>query len=89
MSSVKILKRRDGTNFRYSLTYLDSASVAILEIDEGDPNDPYAKREPTRRVAVANVAHIDELQDWCDEWNKANEDTQAEWPESVLINPPE
>ena len=73
-----ILKRRDGGGFRYSLTYLDSANVAVLEIDNGDPNDPHAKREPTRRLCVANVSHIDELQERCDEWNAANEQRQRE-----------
>lgn len=74
-----ILKRRDGSNFRYSLTYLDSANIAILETDNGDPTAPHAKREPTRRLCVANVSHIDELQERCDEWNADNEQRQREW----------
>lgn len=79
MKATPILERRKGWNFRFSLTYLDSANVAVLEIDNGNPNDPHAKREPTRRLCVANVSHIDELQERCDEWNKDNEQQQAEW----------
>ena len=86
MSGFTILKRRDGANFRYSLTFLDSANVAILETDSGNPNDLHAKREPTRRLCVANVSHIEELQDKCDKWNEVNADRQAEWPASVLCN---
>lgn len=86
MTDFPILKRRDGANFRYSLTFLDSANVAILETDSGDPNDPCAKREPTRRLCVANVSHIEELQDKCDKWNAYNADRQAEWPTNVLVD---
>ena len=87
--SYTLLKRRTGANFRYSLTYVDSANVAILEIDGGHPRDPSAKREPTRRLCVANVSHIEELQDACDKWNRANADRLGEWPGTVLINLPQ
>lgn len=86
MSDFTILKRRNGSTFHYSLSYLDSANVAILEIDEGDPNNPHARREPTRRLCVANVSHIDELQERCDKWNSANEDRQSEWPSNVFCD---
>ena len=86
MADYTILKRRDGSNFRYSFTFLDSANIAILETDSGDPNNEHAKREPTRRLCVANVAHLEELQDWCDKWNANNEGRQAEWPANVLID---
>ena len=86
--SYTLLKRRTGANFRYSLSFVDAANVAILEIDGGHPRDPSAKREPTRRLCVVNAAHIEELQDECDKWNKANADRLAEWPETVLINHP-
>ena len=78
MIDFPILKRRKYDNFRYSLTYVDSANIAILEMDNGNPYDPYAKREPTRRLCVANVAHMEELQDLCDKWNEANEDNEAD-----------
>ena len=86
MIDFPILKRRDGANFRYSLSFVDSANIAILEIDRGDPSDPSAKREPTRRLCVANVAHLEELQDWCDKWNAYNESEQAAWPANVLVD---
>ena len=89
MSGFTILRRRSSPTFRYSLTYVDSSNVAILEIDGGHPRDTSAKREPTRRLCVVNAAHIEELQDECDKWNKANADRLAEWPETVLINHPE
>ncbi len=82
-----ILKRRDGTTFRYSLTFLDSANIAIIETDCGDPNDPHAKREPTRRLCVANVSHIEELQERCDAWNADNEAQQAEWSPYLDVPP--
>ena len=85
MSGFTILKRRVGS-FRYSLTFLDSANIAILETDNGDPNDPHAKREPTRRLCVANVAHLEELQDLCDKWNADNEGREAEILEDYFGN---
>lgn len=87
--SYTLLKRRTGANFRYSLSFVDSANVAILEIDGGHPRDPSAKREPTRRLCVANAAHIEKLQDECDKWNRLNAERLGEWPENVLINHPE
>ena len=80
----QLLQRRGGWNFHYSLTYLDSANVAILETDRGFPS-PAAKREPTRRLCVANVAHIEELQDWCDEWNTENAAAAEKWREENVV----
>ena len=67
----KLLKRRDGWHYHYLLTFVDGANVALIEQDLGFPN-AYAKREPTRRLCVANVSHLEELQDLCDDWNAEN-----------------
>ena len=84
MTTTTILERRKGWNFHYSLTYLDSANVAILETDRGFPT-PSAKREPTRRLCVANVSHLDELQDRCDDWNAANDREARRWRDENAV----
>mgnify|MGYP003337337305 CR=1 FL=1 len=59
-----VLPRRRG-EFSYSLSFIDSKTICLLEIDAGR----MSPHQPSRRIAVADVRHSDELQDLCDKWN--------------------
>jgi len=83
MESFATLERRTGWQFRYTLTYIDSNTVALLEIDQG--TDKNSRREPTRRLCIADASHIGELQDKCDDWNEENASDFERWKDKNVI----
>ena len=77
MTENRFATRRAGYWYRYSTTFLDSRTVALLEYDNGrhtPPTPPTAdgRREPTRTLAVVPVSKLDELEDVAAKWNAEN-----------------
>jgi len=83
-------RRRDPSYFRYYVTFIDSASVALVEYDSGrtspvpPPRD--GQRDPSRTIAVFPVSRLDELEDVAAAWNaenaerkRAEEQEHLEW----------